>query len=71
MAAHRIDQAPRYELRFESLFHAGRGMAFPCDAGGAVDLNALSARARNNYLFARALIGREFAVPAVQSALVH
>ena len=25
-----------YELRFQSLFDAGRGYAFPCDAGGAI-----------------------------------
>jgi hypothetical protein len=30
-----------------------------------VDLNALSERARCDYLFARALIGRSFGLPAV------
>ena len=28
---------PAYELRFQSLFHEGRGLAFPCDAAGSVD----------------------------------
>ncbi len=56
----------QYELRFQSLFDKGRGYAFPCDAEGYVDLDQLSERARNNYLFARALVGRELAVPAVR-----
>lgn len=54
-----------YELRFDSLFLEGRGLTFPCDAAGQVDLDALSERARSNYLYARAVIGREFRLPAV------
>jgi hypothetical protein len=57
--------AGAFELRFQSLFHPGRGMSFPCDAGGQVNLDSLSDRARENYLYARAVVGREFAVPAV------
>lgn len=57
--------APDYELRFESLFQAGRALAFPCDAQGGVRLDALSERARQNYLFARAVVGREYATPIV------
>jgi hypothetical protein len=57
-----------YELRFRSLFNEGRGYAFPCDAGGQVNMDTLSDRARNNYLYARIGIGREFSVPAVQLA---
>ncbi len=60
-----------YELRFKSLFHEGRALAFPCDAGGLVHLDALSDTARNNYLYARAVVGREFAAPAVQLADMH
>jgi len=56
----------RYVLRFQSLFNEGRAFAFPCDAKGQVDLDALSERARNNYLYARAVIGREVAMPAVE-----
>ena len=56
----------QYELRFQSLFDEGRGYAFPCDAEGHVDLNQLSERARLNYLFARAVVGRELAAPAVR-----
>jgi len=55
-----------YELRFESLFQAGRALAFPCDAQGGVSLDSLSDRARQNYLFARAVVGREFATPVVR-----
>jgi hypothetical protein len=54
-----------YELRFESLFQAGRALAFPCNAQGGVSLDALSDRARQNYLFARAVVGREYATPIV------
>ncbi|NRF71055.1 hypothetical protein HLB44_29035 [Aquincola sp. S2] len=59
-----------YELRFQSLFQAGRALAFPCDADGHVDMDALSRRALNNYLFARTLIGRDFGSPMV-SPILH
>jgi hypothetical protein len=58
-----------YELRFQSLFHDGRALSFPCDAQGHVDMDALSDRARHNYLYARTVVGREFATPAVTSRL--
>jgi hypothetical protein len=54
-----------FELRFQSLFHEGRALAYPCDAGGQVDVDALTERARHNYFFARTLIGRDYAAPAV------
>ena len=55
-------------LRFRSLFDEGRGYAFPCDARGHVDMDALGDAALNNYLFARTVIGREFSLPAVEPA---
>jgi hypothetical protein len=58
-----------YELRFRSLFNDGRGLAFPCDSQGRVDLDALSHHALNNYLYARTVIGREFSTPAVERPL--
>ena len=58
----------RFEVRFESLYRPGMGMAFPCDEEGQVDLDSLPQRARSNYLFARAMIGREFMYPAVIGA---
>ena len=59
---------PAFELRFQSLFAPGRALAFPCDAQGHVDLNTLSERARNNYLYARATVGRDHARPRVSVA---
>jgi hypothetical protein len=58
--------ASHYELRFRSLFGAGRSYGFPCDESGLVDLDALSASALDSYLYARAVIGCEVAWPAVQ-----
>jgi hypothetical protein len=54
-----------YEARFCSLFNGGDEVTFPCDAQGKVNLDGLSNRVRNNYFYARALIGREFAEPVV------
>ena len=58
-----------FELRFESLFHPGRALAFPCDARGCVELDSLSDPARRNYFYARTVVGREFANPAVVPGL--
>ena len=60
-----------YELRFDSLFTEGRALCFPCDATGQVNLEALSQRARDNYLRARSVVGREFSTPAVLPRQVH
>jgi hypothetical protein len=62
-------RAAAYVLRFQSLFDEGRAYAFPCDAKGQVDLDALSEKARNNYLYARAVIGLEVAMPHVERLL--
>ena len=61
----------QFELRFQSLFNSGRGYSFPCDPKGMVDLDQLSDVARNNYLYARAMVGRELAVPAVRLTVFH
>lgn len=66
-----ISHKARYEITFRSLCREGRGLAFPCDAGGRVDLDDLSDFARNNYLYARALVGREFAAPSVELREMH
>jgi len=60
-----------FEIRFQSLFNEGRGLAFPCDAEGHVALDALSERARNNYFYARTVVGREYALPRVCPSLHH
>lgn len=57
---------PSFELRFDLLFQPGRGLAFPCHADGRVDLDGLSERARDNYLIARAIVGRDFTTPFVR-----
>lgn len=61
----------QFELHFQSLFDSGRGYAFPCDSKGKVDLDQLSDRARNNYFYARAVVGRELAIPAVRTSGLH
>lgn len=62
------ERSTRFEIRFHSLFNEGRGLAFPCDAAGRVDLTTLSERGRSNYLFARAMVGREFTTPDIRVA---
>lgn len=59
-------RAKPYVLRFHALFESGQGYAFPCDDSGHVDLDDLSESARNNYFYARAMVGRELAAPAVE-----
>ena len=61
-------QGAHYEVRFQSLFNHGRGMTFPCDSEGRVDIDKMNEKLRNNYLFARAMVGREFAMPHVGAA---
>jgi hypothetical protein len=60
-----------YEIRFESLFKPGHAYSFPCDAQGHVEMDDLSNRALNNYLYARAVVGLEFAAPAVMASDLH
>lgn len=60
--------SPKFQLRFHSLFHSGRALVFPCDAKGNVLLDTLSDRARENYLFARAVVGHEYATPVVTTS---
>ena len=58
--SHLCSDEREFELRYESLFNQGRDYAFPCDADGQVDMNSLSERARQNYLYVRTLVGRDF-----------
>ena len=67
----RIPRSLDFEVRFRSLFDEGRALAFPCDAEGHVPMDELSERARCNYLYARAVVGREFAFPEVIPASLH
>jgi hypothetical protein len=59
-------RTPDFELRFQSLFNPGAGYAFPCDASGNVDLDALSDNGRNHYFFARTVVGCELSLPIVR-----
>lgn len=67
MNINRSVDLPSFEVRFSSLFRQGCGFAFPCDSQGHVDLDSLSERARSNYFYARAMVGRENAVPVVRA----
>ena len=54
-----------HRLYFASLFDPGRALSFPCDRRGVVQLDGLSERARINYFFARASVGRDYGHPVV------
>lgn len=60
-----------HELCFRFLHENGKAMAFPCTATGDADMDSLSDQARCNSPFARAVVGRQFAWPAVQVATAH
>ena len=62
---------PAYELHFQTLRAQGRALSFPCDAEGHVDLDQLPEKARSNYLYARVVVGNEFAWPVVRPATIH
>jgi hypothetical protein len=55
---------PSFEIRYQALFR-GPSLCFPCDERGDVPLDSLSDRARDNYLYARAVVGLEYAYPSV------
>ena len=61
----------QYELRFHSLFPSRRGFSFPCDCEGHVDLNDMGDSILESYLYARAVVGRELAAPAVQPSTLQ
>ena len=61
--------SPAFELHFQGLHAHGRGLSFPCDAAGRVDLDRLPERARENYLYARVVVGNEYAWPVVRPVL--
>lgn len=68
MKDHHDQTSPAFVLRFDPLVGVGPALSFPCDGTGRVDLDRLAERARCNYFFARSVIGRHFAMPAVQPA---
>jgi hypothetical protein len=56
--------AAAYTLVYLSI-RGGNCFAFPCDEAGTVEMNTLGDRARDDYLLARALVGRDFHSPTV------
>jgi hypothetical protein len=64
-ALHRGAPRPAYELRFRCRFGERTALSFPCDVQGHVDMDGLGDRTRNDYLFARTVIGRDFLAPEV------
>ena len=64
-------EAAGYEIRFQSLWKEGRGLSFPCDQEGRFDLDNAHPRLRDSYLFARAMLGREYAYPVVLARHLH
>jgi hypothetical protein len=61
----------QYEVRYQPLIEGVTPLSFPCDAEGHVQLDALSDSARESYLYARAVVGREYAAPAVLPCEAH
>ena len=67
----RFAPSSRFALRFRALGRGHPSAVFPCDALGHVDLNALDVRERDNYLFVRACIGRDYDNPKVEPSDMH
>lgn len=60
--------ASAYYLFFGGLFPTVRSLLFPCDSRGHVEMDEMSERARDNYLFARAVVGCDYRMPVVVAA---
>jgi hypothetical protein len=61
----------KFALRFEDLFNAGRALSFPCDAAGSVNIDELSERGRDNYFYARTVVGRVYTTPFLERLCVE
>jgi hypothetical protein len=57
----------RFELRYRSFSAHRCGYAFLATSKGRVDLDQLSEEARENYLYARAMVGFDLQHPEVLS----
>lgn len=57
----------KYEVWFKALTESWPSLAFPCDAMGRVPIDCLTTAQKNNYLFARGMMGMHYAPPAVQA----
>jgi hypothetical protein len=56
---------PHVELRFLPRREKLRCLVFPCNAAGHVEIDKLSEHERTDYLFARALRGRDYSLAIV------
>ena len=65
MSTAAIGHGAAFHLRFRPLSREENEFTCPCDATGQVAMDELSERARNRYLFARAMVGRAYAPPEV------
>ena len=61
-------RCPLFVLRFRPLTPRGRSFAFPCSGTGCVDMDMLEEGTLRNYLYARAVVGVEFARPSIEPA---
>jgi hypothetical protein len=68
-----ISPPRRSRLRdpFPVALEEGRGLSFPCDQEGRFDLDNAHPRLRDSYLFARAMMGREYAYPVILARHLH
>lgn len=62
---HPIHPADQHRLCFGPLHAAASARVFRCEAAGRVDLDGLDRQERLEYLYARALVGRDFGRPCV------
>jgi hypothetical protein len=58
-------------LLFRTLFPTRLAYVFPCDAVGHVDMDSLSRRERDSYLYARAVVGMEVEWPDIRAKTSH
>ena len=58
---------PGLALRFVPRGRDRRCLTFPCNAAGHVEMDRLSERERIDYLFARALRGRDYSLDMVDA----
>jgi hypothetical protein len=61
-----VDPRSRFQLSFRPRSAAGSCLTFPCDERGCVDMDRLGEKGLVSYLYARAVVGAEFAAPIVE-----
>ncbi|MEY4751642.1 MAG: hypothetical protein RIQ60_3856 [Pseudomonadota bacterium] len=65
MTPNEVAASSNYLIRFDALSQYGTARCFPCSHCGQVDLDGLSSQDKREYLYARAMIGLEFAYPVL------